>query len=47
MDSMRTYKYLIVGGGMTAHAALSGIQELDPNSNISLISSDSDERLPR
>src|SRR5215472_2170985 len=39
---MRNYKYLIVGGGMTADAAVSGIRELDPKGSIGLISADSD-----
>lgn len=39
---MRNYKYLIVGGGMTADAAASGIRELDPKGSIGLISADSD-----
>jgi NADPH-dependent 2,4-dienoyl-CoA reductase/sulfur reductase-like enzyme len=39
---MRKYKYLIVGGGMTADSAVSGIRELDSNGSIGLISADSD-----
>jgi 3-phenylpropionate/trans-cinnamate dioxygenase ferredoxin reductase component len=39
---MRDYKYLIIGGGMTADAAVSGIREVDSNGSIGLISSDSD-----
>ena len=39
---MRNYKYLIVGGGMTADAAVSGIRELDPNGSIGLISAELD-----
>jgi 3-phenylpropionate/trans-cinnamate dioxygenase ferredoxin reductase component len=39
---MRKYKYLIVGGGMTADAAAKGIRELDSEGGIGLISSDSD-----
>jgi NADPH-dependent 2,4-dienoyl-CoA reductase/sulfur reductase-like enzyme len=39
---MRKYKYLIVGGGMTADAAAKGIRELDSEGSIGLISSDSD-----
>ena len=34
---MPNYKYLIVGGGMTADAAISGIREVDPNGSIGLI----------
>jgi NADPH-dependent 2,4-dienoyl-CoA reductase/sulfur reductase-like enzyme len=39
---MQNYKYLIVGGGMTADAAVSGIRELDPKGSIGLISAESD-----
>jgi 3-phenylpropionate/trans-cinnamate dioxygenase ferredoxin reductase component len=39
---MREYHYLIIGGGMTADAAVSGIREVDPKSSIGLISSDTD-----
>lgn len=39
---MQKYKYLIVGGGMTADAAVSGIRELDANGSIGLISADVD-----
>ena len=35
---MPHYKYLIVGGGMTADAAVSGIRELDTEGSIGLIS---------
>jgi 3-phenylpropionate/trans-cinnamate dioxygenase ferredoxin reductase subunit len=34
---MASYKYLIIGGGMTADAAVRGIRELDPNGTIGLI----------
>lgn len=34
---MPNYKYLIIGGGMTADAAISGIREVDPNGSIGLI----------
>lgn len=34
---MPRYKYLIVGGGMAAAAAVSGIRKLDPNGSIGLI----------
>jgi 3-phenylpropionate/trans-cinnamate dioxygenase ferredoxin reductase subunit len=37
---MPNYKYLIVGGGMTADAALSGIREVDTASSIGLIGSE-------
>jgi 3-phenylpropionate/trans-cinnamate dioxygenase ferredoxin reductase component len=39
---MRNYKYLIVGGGMSADAAVSGIREVDSQGSIGLISADSD-----
>jgi len=39
---MRKYKYLIVGGGMTADSAVSGIRELDSNGSIGLISAESE-----
>lgn len=35
------YAYLIVGGGMAAHAAIMGIRSIDPIGNIGLISFDS------
>lgn len=38
---MRNYKYLIIGGGMTADAAVSGIRELDSKGSIGLISAES------
>jgi NADPH-dependent 2,4-dienoyl-CoA reductase/sulfur reductase-like enzyme len=34
---MQYYKYLIVGGGMTADAAAHGIREVDPDGSIGLI----------
>ena len=34
---MKKYKYLIVGAGMTADAAVRGIRELDPEGSIGLI----------
>src|SRR2546425_922989 len=39
---MPNYKYLIVGGGMTADAAVAGIREADPNGSIGLISAEPD-----
>jgi NADPH-dependent 2,4-dienoyl-CoA reductase/sulfur reductase-like enzyme len=39
---MPQYKYVIVGGGMTADAAVKGIRELDPSGSIVLISADND-----
>jgi 3-phenylpropionate/trans-cinnamate dioxygenase ferredoxin reductase component len=37
---MTHYKYLIIGAGMTADAAVQGIRELDPNGSIALIGDD-------
>ena len=37
---MRKYTYLIIGGGMTADAAVRGIRECDPKGAIGLIGSD-------
>jgi 3-phenylpropionate/trans-cinnamate dioxygenase ferredoxin reductase component len=37
---MPTYKYLIIGTGMTADAAVRGIRELDPLGSIALIGND-------
>ncbi len=37
---MGHYRYLIVGGGMTADAAVRGIREVDPAGSIGLIGSD-------
>jgi 3-phenylpropionate/trans-cinnamate dioxygenase ferredoxin reductase component len=39
---MEHYKYLIIGGGMTADAAALGIREMDTNGSIGLIGSESD-----
>ncbi|HPO57820.1 MAG TPA: FAD-dependent oxidoreductase [Anaerolineaceae bacterium] len=39
---MNRYKYLIVGGGMTADAAVRGIRELDPDGSIAVISREPD-----
>lgn len=39
---MTHYPYLIVGGGMTADAAVHGIRELDANAPIGLISAETD-----
>lgn len=44
---MIDYKYLIVGGGMTAAAATDGIRELDPTGTIGLITAESDEPYDR
>jgi len=37
---MASYKYLIIGAGMTADAAVRGIRELDPKGSIGLIGKD-------
>jgi NADPH-dependent 2,4-dienoyl-CoA reductase/sulfur reductase-like enzyme len=39
---MKNYKYLIIGGGMTADSAVIGIREIDPEGSIGLISIESD-----
>jgi 3-phenylpropionate/trans-cinnamate dioxygenase ferredoxin reductase component len=39
---MTNYKYLIVGSGMTADAAVRGIRELDPGGEIGMIGNDHD-----
>jgi NADPH-dependent 2,4-dienoyl-CoA reductase/sulfur reductase-like enzyme len=39
---MELYKYLIIGGGMTADAAAKGIRDVDANGSIGLIGSESD-----
>jgi len=39
---MKRYRYLIVGGGMTADSAVHGIREVDPDGNIGLFSLEPD-----
>ena len=39
---MPTYKYFIIGGGMTADAAVQGIREIDTNGAMGLISMEKD-----
>ncbi len=39
---MKKYKYLIIGGGMTADSAVGGIREVDPKGTIGMISMESD-----
>lgn len=39
---MKEYRYLIVGGGMAADAAVKGIRELDRTGTIGLVSADED-----
>jgi NAD(P)H-nitrite reductase large subunit len=36
------YKYLIIGAGMTADAAVRGIREMDPDGSIGLVGRESD-----
>ena len=38
---MPHYMYLIVGGGMTADAAIGGIREVDPSGTVGLIGAES------
>ncbi len=44
---MKTYKYLIVGSGMTADAAARGIRELDADGSIGMIGSEADKPYAR
>ena len=37
---MPEYKYLIIGGGMTAGAAVAGIRRMDTSGSIGIISSE-------
>jgi NADPH-dependent 2,4-dienoyl-CoA reductase/sulfur reductase-like enzyme len=39
---MQNYKYLIIGGGMTADAAVGGIRELDSKGSIGMLSAEQD-----
>lgn len=39
---MKQYDYLIIGGGMTADAAVKGIRELDQTGTVGILSADSD-----
>src|SRR5438874_3484559 len=39
---MPNYTYLIIGGGMTADAAVRGIREVDPTGSIGILSSEPD-----
>lgn len=39
---MPGYKYLIIGGGMTAAAAIKGIREIDANGTIGLVGNEAD-----
>lgn len=40
--TMTNYRYLIVGGGMTAAAAVEGIREMDATGSIGLVSAEND-----
>ena len=40
--TMTHYKHLVIGGGMTAAAAVEGIREIDPDGAIGLISAETD-----
>ncbi len=44
---MKKYKYLIVGGGMTADAAAKGIRQVDDKEEIGIISADPEEPYAR
>ena len=39
---MNHFKYIIIGAGTTADAAVQGIRELDPKGSIALIGDDRD-----
>src|SRR5215210_253901 len=39
---MLRYKYLIIGGGMSAAAAIKGIREVDADGSIGLVSEETD-----
>ncbi len=39
---MKNYQYLIIGGGMTAAAAVDGIREVDPTGSIGIVSREQD-----
>ncbi len=39
---MKNYQYLIIGGGMTAAAAVDGIREIDPTGSIGIVSMEQD-----
>ena len=44
---MEHFKYFIVGGGMTADAAVSGIRSVDATGSIALVSTESDKPYDR
>lgn len=39
---MKSYRYIIIGGGMAAHAAVQGIREVDPHSPIGVFGQETD-----
>jgi NADPH-dependent 2,4-dienoyl-CoA reductase/sulfur reductase-like enzyme len=41
-ENMKHFEYLIIGGGMTADAAVRGIRELDPTGSIGVIGEEAD-----
>src|SRR5512133_1601595 len=40
--AMERYRYVVVGGGMTGHAAAAALRELDPDGSLAMISGESD-----
>jgi 3-phenylpropionate/trans-cinnamate dioxygenase ferredoxin reductase component len=44
---MQTYRYLVVGGGMTGHAAAAAIREIDPGGRLALLSAEPDRPYAR
>jgi len=46
-DSMPHYTYLIIGGGMTADAAVHGVREVDAQGSLGLIGSEADSPYDR
>lgn len=44
---MKSYKYLIIGSGMTADAAVRGIRSVDPDGSIGMISDENDKPYSR
>src|SRR5688500_17688394 len=44
---MEQFKYFIVGGGMAADAAVSGIRSVDPTGSIALVSGETDKPYDR
>src|SRR5204863_7517192 len=44
---MQNYKYLIIGGGMTADSAVSGIREIDSQGSVGIFSMEADKPYDR